>query len=82
MKLRGYVHHQNISTIIMLCQSERRFVLFYIFFWIQLFEDKEIDGEMLLQADQSVFDELGINALRKTALLNKCKERGLKKSSL
>ena len=37
---------------------------------------------MLLQADQSVFDELGINALRKTALLNKCKERGLKKSSL
>ena len=34
-----------------------------------------------MQADQSVFDELGINPLRKTALLNKCEESGLKKSS-
>ena len=37
---------------------------------------------MLLQADQSVFDELGINSLRKTALLNKCKESGLESQVL
>ena len=43
-----------------------------------MFEDKEIDSEMLLEANQSVFDELGINSLRKTALLNKCKEWALK----
>ena len=49
-------------------------VLFFVIFWIWLFEDKEIDGEMLLQADQSVFDELSINSLRKNALLNKYNE--------
>ena len=34
---------------------------------------------MILQADKNVFDELGINPLCKTALLNKCEESGLKK---